>query len=677
MYNDPTIRSSRQKTNTPRALAGSIAFLVAGFLIPPSADASTYYWDVNGTGAGSGFSTVAGTWATGNQFWNTDSSGGNAGATVDLPTSADNLNISAGTTGTITIGATGTASSLTISDNVPVMIAGGTLALGGTGGQSGLFVTATDNAATAVASALTLNVGSVTLQNAGTGVLTLSGGVTGAQPLILKNNNTTDNGITLSTTAVNNSGSNGIIQNLGTGSGSVLISAPVGPSVVSIYESSGTSALNVTGALTVNSTGTALLRNVNGGSSVLTLSGGVSGTGSLNLFNVFSTANGITVSGAPVNNTGAINNAGGGTGSVLISAPVGSAVTGINQNSANSPLSVTGRLTVGSTTTLVNAIASVGGASFTLSGGVDGTGALVLKNNSATAGGITLSTTAVNNAGTITNAGTSTGSVLISAAIGANVTGVTQNSASSGLILSGANTYAGNTTIHAGTLKLDLSGSISSSANIIVGDAGSSGTHLDVTTKTGGFTIGSGQTLKGIGQIDGNTTIVGTHSPGNSPGLQSFNGNLAYSSGSMLKWEMTSNVATDTGGVRGAFFDALDVLSPGHLSIATGVTASLIFNSAGSTVNFSNAFWASNHNWLVYDDATLPTLSSGSIFDTVTASTDSLGATLTAGTFSWAEVGNNVVLNYLVGPVPEPASIGALTALGLLGIGTLRRRRQT
>ena len=74
------------------------------------------------------------------------------------------------------------------------------------------------------------------------------------------------------------------------------------------------------------------------------------------------------------------------------------------------------------------------------------------------------------------------------------------------MTLSGANTYTGNTTVHAGTLKLNLSGSISNSAAIIVGDAGSTGTHLDVTTKTGGLSIGLAQTLKGIGQVDGNTT---------------------------------------------------------------------------------------------------------------------------------------------------------------------------
>ena len=189
-----------------------------------------------------------------------------------------------------------------------------------------------------------------------------------------------------------------------------------------------------------------------------------------------------------------------------------------------------------------------------------------------------------------------TGLFVSGASIG--TTGALTKTGAGILTLSGANVHSGNTTVHAGTLKLDLSGSISNSAAIVVGDAGSTGTHLDVTTKTGGLTIGLAQTLQGIGQIDGNTTILGTHAPGNSPGLQTFNGNLAYSTGAMLNWELATNKSTDTSGVRGTDFDAVDVLNTGLFTVATGVTSNLVFNAAGSTVDFAGAFWTSNHSWL-------------------------------------------------------------------------------
>ena len=251
-------------------------------------------------------------------------------------------------------------------------------------------------------------------------------------------------------------------------------------------------------------------------------------------------------------------------------------------------------------------------------------------------------------------------------------TGALTKTGAGTLTLSGANLHSGNTTVHAGTLKLDLSGSISNSAAIVVGDAGSTGTHLDVTTKTGGLTIGLAQTLKGIGQIDGNTTILGTHAPGNSPGLQTFNGNLAYATGALLNWDLATNVSTDTTGFGGTDFDAVNVIGAGVLTVGTGVTSSLIFNAAGSTVNFANAFWTSNHSWLAYSDANAPALASGAIFDTINVSPDSLAATLTGGTFAWSQSGNNVVLNY-TSAAPEPGTIGLLLvgALGVLG----RRRR--
>ena len=96
---------------------------------------------------------------------------------------------------------------------------------------------------------------------------------------------------------------------------------------------------------------------------------------------------------------------------------------------------------MGAASTIQNAGTGV----LTLNRKISGTGSLTLQNNNTTAGGIVLSGPAVNNVGSITNSGTSTGSVTISAIIGANVSGVTQNSAGSSLTLSGANRYSGDT----------------------------------------------------------------------------------------------------------------------------------------------------------------------------------------------------------------------------------------
>lgn len=97
------------------------------------------------------------------------------------------------------------------------------------------------------------------------------------------------------------------------------------------------------------------------------------------------------------------------------------------------------------------------------------------------------------------------------------------------LTLSGTNNYTDATIISGGTLALDSTGSFSNSPTIVVGNAGSSGTVLDLTAKSS-FVFGSGQTVKGIGTINlgagKDITINGTLAKGNSIGTQTYTGNL-------------------------------------------------------------------------------------------------------------------------------------------------------
>ncbi|MEY3898616.1 MAG: hypothetical protein RLZZ214_4138, partial [Verrucomicrobiota bacterium] len=91
----------------------------------------------------------------------------------------------------------------------------------------------------------------------------------------------------------------------------------------------------------------------------------------------------------------------------------------------------------------------------TVSGAVSGAGNLIIQNNAAgTTGTFTLSTGGINHAGSITNSGSGGATTTISGVVGSAVTGITQNSATSALTLSGANTaYAGTTTLTTGILR--------------------------------------------------------------------------------------------------------------------------------------------------------------------------------------------------------------------------------
>lgn len=149
-------------------------------------------------------------------------------------------------------------------------------------------------------------------------------------------------------------------------------------------------------------------------------------------------------------------------------------------------------------------IANASGNTFTLSGGITSTGAgrnLTLNANGA--GAITLSTGVVNNAGTITNSGSS-GLVTISAVIGSNVTNITQNSAGSTLVISGVNNAAGGfggtgatgtVTVTAGTLKSNQTAIGAANAVTVNGgtlDLTSAGNDISILSLSdGGVTAGS------------------------------------------------------------------------------------------------------------------------------------------------------------------------------------------
>src|SRR4029077_5674826 len=82
------------------------------------------------------------------------------------------------------------------------------------------------------------------------------------------------------------------------------------------------------------------------------------------------------------------------------------------------------------------------------------------------------------------------------------------------LLLSSFSSYTGPTLVNAGTLKLDTSGSISSSGGIIVGGSAT----FDVSS-VAGFSLNAGQLLGGSGTVVGNVNGSGRHhnSAGNHP----------------------------------------------------------------------------------------------------------------------------------------------------------------
>lgn len=321
--------------------------------------------------------------------------------------------------------------------------------------------------------------------------------------------------------------------------------------------------------------------------------------------------------------------------------------TAINMANANAGLTVDSNINLtGGTTTVTGNIIRTGGAgteNATITIG-DGTGATtgVLDMSGNSIGTATETIGFVAESGTLRNLGELNGG------------GVLDKTTTGTLLLDTANTYSGGTTVSAGTLLVNNT--------------------LGSGTGTGSVTVASGATLGGSGIISGPTNILGGHSPGNSPGIQDFGSDLTYSGGaSTLLWELIANTATP--GDRGTLFDGLNV--GGNLDFAGATAATLTFNSAGSTVDWSDALWGSDQEWLVYQ-VTGTTSNDSNLGVTTENWLDSNGlgfnGAFIGSTFGFSLTGNNVFLNYNVGTVvPEPSRMVLLT-LGVLGVFFRRRR---
>ena len=123
---------------------------------------------------------------------------------------------------------------------------------------------------------------------------------------------------------------------------------------------------------------------------------------------------------------------------------INTAPTGIALDNGSGNVTISAPVVLGGNQSWSNAGANL----LTVSGGVTGAHNLTLANNST--GGITISGGSLNNGGLVTNSGSGAGTTTINSVIGTNVTGVTQSSATSTLILGATNTYSSGTALLAG-----------------------------------------------------------------------------------------------------------------------------------------------------------------------------------------------------------------------------------
>jgi len=330
----------------------------------------------------------------------------------------------------------------------------------------------------------------------------------------------------------------------------------------------------------------------------------------------------------------------------VINAP-DSGTVAIGANGAGSAFTLSGGITLNGNLTIQtynNTINGTTKAQSGFTGGITGTGNVVFNNNGLAANTITMSTSAINHTGSLTLQGSATGDTTISANIGSNVTGVTQNSATSRLVLSGTNTYTGGTNVNAGILAVN-------------------GSLANTTT-----TVGSGGTLQGSGSIGGSVTVQsgGIIAAGNS--IESLTtGALSLEAGSTFAYEINNDAAAGVAGDLTAVTGnlTLDLGNATLLTLGEIGTGSWSLGDKLTLISYSGAWNGGlfNYGSTLADDSIIDFSGMDWLFNyNDTAAGTNYTGDLTGSSF------------VTMTAVPEPDAAALVGGLGMLAL--LRRRRR-
>ncbi len=277
----------------------------------------------------------------------------------------------------------------------------------------------------------------------------------------------------------------------------------------------------------------------------------------------------------------------------------------------------------------------------------------------ATASGGSITNSIITNTGaaktlTISNtSGTTTYAGLISGAIALTKSG------DSTQILSGANTYSGQTIVSGGKLTIDSTGTINGTSDVSIAGGEFNYNSSTALTKTVAFS-GTGGTLSGSGTINLAVLVTAgnTLSIGNSPGTMNFGQTLGLAGTTLMEIDGTAGAGA-TGGHD--FANVTGALTYGGALI---LDMGAIFNEGSYSWNL---FDFAGSDLGAFSTITLADQYSGSLLD---GDLDGVW-NLTSGDNTWQFTESTGVLGLTV--IPEPNSAALLGSLGLLAL--LRRRR--
>jgi hypothetical protein len=211
---------------------------------------------------------------------------------------------------------------------------------------------------------------------------------------------------------------------------------------------------------------------------------------------------------------------------------------------------------------------------------------------------------------------------------------------------------------------------------LVIGAAGSfggstisiNGGTFNASALVGGYTVASGQTIKGRGTYAGKVTVGagGTLAPGNSPGVVTFSNDLTLSGTSVMEINGT---------LRDTEYDGVNLTGSGSNTLTYGGTLTLSFGAAVTAGTYDLFNLGSVSHAGTFGSVGATGIAVSNMSDLAITGSGWTAKLLDVSAGTWSVAFDNATGDLTIAAIPEPSTCAALAGLSILGLAAYRRRR--